>query len=350
MKKPLSTILVFILTLTAFSTLVACKNNSNPGEPVYAETYTYDDTHHWYSQTNGDGVKDYAEHYNPTGTNCGKCKCGYYFPCVNLVYEKKTINGVEGYEVVDYDEYMSPYFYHVEVPKYYQGEDDAEPLPVISIANYALSNRASTATATYGKCDIKLESIKLNEGLLRINVGAFCYSNIKEIVVPNSVQGTLEYTFMYCPKLTRIVIGNGVTYIKSYTFCNANLLEEVILSSSVTTIEPRNFIGNHQLKRIVIPRSLISIPEGVFYGGNTEGEAQIKMFSNDPDIFFEITAEEYEEITIPRKLRDPLTGQPIPPYTDAYTTYGWVEGWDGSSNKYFADEWYYDETGKPVPN
>ncbi len=349
MKKILSYILVLILSISVLPTLVAC-DEGEPEGPIYSESYVWDDEYHWRPQLNGSEVLDYAKHYNPGGDNTGRCKCGYYFPCVNLVFNKITLDGVVGYELVDYDEYMSPNFYHVEVPAYYQGENDESPLPVLSIANYALSNRASTATATYGKCEIKLKSVKLNEGLVRLGVGAFCYSNIAEIVVPNSVTYPLEYTFMYCSSLKRIVIGNGVKLIKSYTFCNSNLLEEVILGSSVEEILPRNFIGNGQLKRIVMPRSLISIPEGIFYNGNVAGVAQIRMFDNNPDIFFEITAEEYEAITIEAKERDPATGRPIPPYTDAYTHYGWVRGWDGISQKYFDGEWHYDENGTPVPN
>ena len=354
MKKLLSIIALMILSLSITFTATGCitLHIHQPEDETVEEEfeYAFDQDYHWLIKAGSDEQIDKTAHVNGTGQNAGKCECGYYFPCHNLVYDKIVIDGVEGYEVVDYDEYMSPNYYHVEVPAYYQGEDDPEPLPVLSIANYALSNRASSATTTFGKCGIKISSVKLNEQLVRVGVGAFCYTNLEEVSIPNSVTYPLEYTFMYCSKLKRIVIGDGVKLIKPYTFCESNLLEEVVLGASVEEILPRNFIGNHQLKRIVMPRSLISIPEGIFYDGNVAGVAQIRMFDNNPDIFFEITPEEFEAITIEAKLRDPATGRPIPPYTDEYTHYGWVRGWDGISQKYFAGEWHYDENGTPTPN
>ncbi len=372
MKKLLSYILILILSISVLPTLIACNEPQEPEGPIFSEEYLFDDEYHWRPQINGSEVQDYAKHYNPAGQNAGKCKCGYYFPCINLVYEKKTINGVEGYEVVDYDEYMSPNFYHVEVPKYYQGEDDAEPLPVISIYQYALSNRASTATATYGKCDIKLQSVKLNEGLLKIGNGAFCYSNIKEITIPNSVKGTLVYTFMQCSQLERIVIGDGISGIGGYVFYGLPKCEEIILGNSITEIVPRSFIDCKALKSVVLPSSLVSIPEGSIKGNADGCDPQIHLFMNSgkPDIYLNITKEELEERTIPLFPRD-KNGNLLNPdgsiahivkitydskgaisaYTQqSRTTWGLAEGWQGSCKLYYLDEWHYNEKGQAVPN
>ena len=89
MKKLLSAILVLILSLGITSTLVACDSSEEPSGPQYSEEYVYDETHHWKPQINGEGDPiEYGEHVNPkTGIGVGRCKCGYYFPCHNLVYE-----------------------------------------------------------------------------------------------------------------------------------------------------------------------------------------------------------------------------------------------------------------------
>ena len=372
MKKLLSYLLILAITLGVMPSLVACEEE--PEGPIYSEEYLYNDDYHWLPQLNGDGKMDYAEHYNPKGTNAGRCKCGYYFPCHNLIFSKIDIDGdeeIDGYQLVDYDEYMSPNFYHVEVPAYYQGEDDEEPLPVISIRRYALSNRASTATATYGMCGIKLESIKLNEGLLDIGDGAFCHSNIKEIVIPNSVKGELHYTFMQCSLLERIVIGDGVEEILGYVFYGLPKCEEIVLGNSIKEIKPRSFIDCKALKSVVLPASLISIPE-LSHLSNAEGcEPQIKLFMNSgsPDLFLNISEQELRNRTIPLFPRDENGNLLNPDGTIAHkvttsydskgqvsgysqatcTHWGLAEGWSGDSTLYYLGEWYYDENNKPVP-
>ena len=368
MKKILSYILVLMLSISVLSTLVACDKPQDPEEPegpIFSEEYVWDDEYHWRPQLNGSEVQDYAKHYNPGGQNTGRCKCGYYFPCINLVYKKITLDGIEGYELVDYDEYMSPNFYHVEVPTHYQGEEDEEPLPVLSIGRYALSNRASTATATYGRCDIKLKSVKLNEGLLRVGDGAFCHSNIDEIVIPNSVKGSLTYTFMQCSQLERIVIGNGISKINGYVFYGLPKCREVIIGNSVTEIRTRTFIDCPSLTTVVLPASLVSMPESSHIG-NAEGcEPQyVILGGKNIKIFFNITREQLEELTIPLFPRDAngnllnedgtiahevvFTGSNYE--QQSFTTRGFAAGWNGTNTIYCLGEWHYDESGKAVPN
>ncbi len=348
MKKILSLILTTILALSVLPSLVACNPNEEPEGPVYSEEFVFDETHHWKPQINGEGDPiEYGEHVNAkTGKNVGKCKCGYYFPCHNLVYEKVTIDEIEGYKVIDYDEDISPNFYHVEVPKYYQGENDTEALPVLAVGKYALSNR----NAPYGKCDVVLESIKLNEGIITLEEGAFCYSNIEEMIIPDSVKGDLIYTVMYCYNLKRAVVGNGVTSIYGYVFTGCTTLEELIIGNSVTEILPRNFIYVSTLKKVVLPASLVSIPETSLVGNTNEPEAQFVVFDgSNPDIFMYITEEELEALTIPMKERDE-DGNFVNESDNQMTTYGFVRGWSGSSKIYFKDEWHYDSNGEPVPN
>ena len=361
MKKLLSLILVLIISLSVLPTLVACGEE----EPEYSEEYVFNDSHHWKPQINGDGEPiEYEEHYNPKlGKGVGKCKCGYYFPCHNLKYRLKTINGVTGYEVYDYDEDMSPNFYHVEVPKFYQGEEDLEPIPVISIARYALSNRPHTATATYGQCDIRIRSIKLNEGLLNVGDGAVCYSDIEEITIPNSVVGDLHYTFMQCTALKKIVVGNGITDIQGYTFYGLPVCETIILGNSIREIRTRTFIDCGALRTVVLPASLVSMPEGSHAGNTGVCEPQTVIFSgNKINLFYQITREELEARTIPLFPRNAEGSLLNPDGTVAhlvkfennnfdqksFTTYGLNENWHGQNNVYCLGEWYFDEKGNAL--
>ncbi len=369
MKKLLSLILTTILALSVLPSLVACNPNEEPEGPVYSEEFVFDDTHHWKPQINGEGDPiEYGAHVNPkTGSSVGKCKCGYYFPCHNLVYNKITLNGVEGYELVDYDEDMSPQFYHVEVPKYYQGEDDDEALPVLSIAKYALS-----AAGSSGKCDVKLKSIKLNEGLLKINNYAFAYSDITEMYIPDSVTGDLRYTFVYCSLLEKVVVGNGVERICGYFFLYCSKVETLILGNSVREIQMRSFIGCSGLRTLVLPASLVSIPEGTHLMNQDAGwgvESDL-LPGSDINVYFQITRDQLEERTIPLFPRDDDGNLLNPDGSIAHkvnciynadgtifnfeqkstSTYGLTQNWAGDNNVYCLDEWHYDSNGNPVPN
>ena len=318
-------------------------------------------------------------HVNPqTGNGVGKCKnCDYYFPCHNLVYQKITIGGVKGYEVIDYDEDVLPNFYHVEVPKYYQGEDDAEPLPVISIGKYSFAKSSS------GKCQISLKSIKLNEGLLNIGDRAFASSDIEEITIPNSVVGDLHYTFMQCLSLKKIVVGNGITEIRGYTFYGIPVCETIILGNSVREIDMRTFIDCASLKTLVLPASLVSIPEDTYLTNQDTGwgvESTLLPGKNI-NVYFNITREELEERTIPLFPRDKdgnlldkdgkiLYEVECIYKTDAngniemkdgkkvihnfeqyeFSDYGLTVSWAGENAVYCLDEWHYDQNGNPVAN
>ncbi len=343
MRKLLSCIFAIMLSISVLPTLVACDKPQDPEEPeapVFSEEYLFDDEYHWRPQINGSEVVDYAKHYNPAGLNAGKCKCGYYFPCVNLIYEKTTINGVDGYELVGYDEYTSPYFYHVEVPTHYQGEDDSEPLPVISVGAGALSNRSG-----YGKCPIKIKSVKLHEGLLNLGVNAFSNSDLTECVVPNSVISPLSYTFFNCTSLKKLIIGNGVPKLNSWVIYYSTMLEEVVIGNSVTEIAPNNFYGMTQLKYVVLPASLISLPEYIYERSGEIG-VRFEAFVNcgSFNIFIDKTFDEVEELTYePTLVSDATLDTPR-------TTYGYARGWNTSGTTYYKGQWHYGPDGIPVIN
>ena len=373
MKKFIKLLTLVIFTLSVVLSASGCfvlhvKEPEEEEVVVEHETeYTFNETHHWYEPLKAGGnVKDYAEHVNPkTGASVGRCVCGYYFPCHNLVYTKKTINGVLGYEVIDYDEDMSPQFYHVEVPKFYQAEGDAEPLPVISVGQYALSASSS------GKCEVPLKSIKLNEGLLNIGNYAFASSDISEIVVPDSVVGTLHYTFMQCTSLEKIVVGNGVTSIGGYTFYGIPKCETIILGDSVQSIAMRTFINCAGLTTLVLPASLISIAEDIHKMNDDAGwgvESALLPGTNI-NVYFKLSREDMLARTIPLFPRDDdgnvlnedgsILFDVTIMYNDdgtvfnyvqnGHTTYGLTQNWAGANTVYCLNEWYYDVNGNPVP-
>ena len=348
MKKLFS--LILVLMLSSLAMLTGCTMHFTLGDllgsddALYETEYSFDEEFHWFQEIDGENQKDKEAHV----CDSGRCFCGYYYDCPNLVFNKTTVGGVSCYEVSGYNSDINPQYLHVKIPEYHQEPSDAEPLQVLRIGDFAF---CGNGTVDVDPCSVKIKSIVIPNTVVELGRNTFCHSDIEELIIPDSVTSDLEYTAMYCSSLKRIVVGDGVTLIKNYAFCNSNLLEEVVLGSSVREIRQRNFIGNPQLKRIVLPASLVSIPESS-YEGNAEGiEPQINLFKNsgNPDIFLEISEAELQALKISQKTRD-ASGNIIPPSTEELTTHGFVEGWCGSSKIYFVGEWYYDENGTPTPN
>ena len=354
MKKFISIILILILSFAVSSVFVGCNDgDGGDNQPVYATEFSYNETHHWRNQTNGTGTIEYGVHREDSGW----CEvCHMYFECPNLRYAKVTINGVQGYEVVEYDElYESETILNVEVPKYYQGEDDSEPIPVISIANNVFN--CSNNNPVISTC---IKSIKLNEGLISIGSYAFAGSDIKELIIPDSVFGNyrsswynygLSSVAYNCTSLERVVIGNGVKVLAGYNFAYCIKLEEVTFGNSLIEVRPRNFYLASSIDYAVIPASLVSIPEDSILVPNIGYHQRlVGIFEHKVDLYFEISEDVYNERTIPAKKRDLMTGAIISPDTTTLTTWGFSKGWDEGFTKYFNGEWHYNDKGVPVPN
>ena len=353
MKKFLSLFLTLILILSFSVLFIGCGDNDD-GKPVYAEEFTYDESCHWREQINGTGTIEYGYHRDDSGG--GRCEvCHMYYECEDFEFRKITINGVEGYELYQFVDYPGVYL-HVEVPKYYQGEDDSEPLPVISIGPKVFS-----CSVDYPSISSSIKSIKLNEGLLSIGNFAFAGSSIEELIIPDSVIGNHTrnnnglYAVAYqCSDLERVVIGNGVQALGGYNFAYCEKLKSVKLGSSITEIWYRNFYLVSDVDYLVIPESVVSIPEGsIVVPNNGFNQRLVGLLGASHDkeriYFFEITEEEYNHRTIPAKERDHM-GYFVNEEDNTPTTWGFSQGWDNGITKYFKGEWHYNDKGVPVPN
>ena len=382
MKRFLPLLFSIILIVTLFS---GCSSGgeSGPEEPRYASVYSYDEYGHWYAQLNGDGIKGYQEHANYRG----RCKCGgkYYFSD-DVIYTLRFDADKEGNPILN-EETGEPNFYYAVTE--YLGEYDSDthieipamlcqPLPVFdedaedyneiyaeTILEYAeeieypvLVIEASVFKPTGNK--ISIDSIKLNEGLKTIGNNAFVNSSIQELIIPNSVEGSIYNTCGGCASLRRVVIGDGVTSLRGYCFSSCTNLTEVVLGKNIKSMGSRNFYCCSNLGDIVIPKSLVSIPEGHIYSNATKkyvsifNQFQGAAMGSPSALFLEITEEEYNALVIPQMPRDNETGYPLdqngnPVEPSAYkaTTYGLVEGWNNGSKLYFKGEWKY-VNGKPV--
>lgn len=98
----------------------------------------------------------------------------------------------------------------------------------------------------------RLDSVSLNEGLLKIDNNAFegC-SKLKNISIPNSVKTLGEYSFSKCTSLKNINLGTGISVIHNYTLKNCTSLNSITIPKSIMSITDNVFVGCTSLSDVI---------------------------------------------------------------------------------------------------
>lgn len=82
---------------------------------------------------------------------------------------------------------------------------------------------------------------EISEGIKAINSGAFAYSSVYEIKLPDSVEEIYSGAFRQCGNLWRINLPEGPTFLSGNTFEGCGSLEELTVPRSVERITERCF-------------------------------------------------------------------------------------------------------------
>lgn len=143
------------------------------------------------------------------------------------------------------------------------------PNSITNVGGAAFS-RCSGLTSVYissleSWCNIKFENSFSNP----LTYAHHLYINdteIKDLVVPNSVTSIGSHAFAGCSGLTSVTIPNSVTSIGWNAFEGCSALTSVTIPKSVTSIESSAFSGCSALTSVTIPNSVTSIGWGTFYG------------------------------------------------------------------------------------
>ncbi len=143
------------------------------------------------------------------------------------------------------------------------------PNSVDSIGEYAFFGCSSLTKTNYtgdiaGWCNIKFGSSSANPMYCSHNF----YINdqeIKDLVIPNSVDSIHDYAFYNCSSLTSVTIPNSVTSIGYAAFRDCSSLTSVTIPNSLTSIGDYAFYDCTSLTSVTIPNSLTSIGDHAFY-------------------------------------------------------------------------------------
>ena len=91
-------------------------------------------------------------------------------------------------------------------------------------------------------------------------------TEIKDLVIPNSVTSIGDRAFSGCSSLTSVTIPNSVTSIGGSAFYGCSSLTSVAIPNSVISIGSSAFYGCSSLTSVAIPNSVISIGSSAFDG------------------------------------------------------------------------------------
>ena len=123
----------------------------------------------------------------------------------------------------------------------------------------------SYVVAQVGKHAFKRSAVSdvyLPEGITALGTQCFCYTPIKNMVLPNSVDSIASFAF-FGSKIERIKTGDNLTVIGRLSFADCDNLKEVYLGSGVTMIDSYSFNNCSSLEAIYI--NALTPPEVGFY-------------------------------------------------------------------------------------
>ena len=101
--------------------------------------------------------------------------------------------------------------------------------------------------------------------VVAIGEGAFGWTGITSLVIPDTVRAIGRYAFDSCYQLKSVEMGNGVQAIGAYAFDQCSAMESLTLSNRLTSIGACAFNLCKKLTQIELPASLETLCDGAFW-------------------------------------------------------------------------------------
>lgn len=109
------------------------------------------------------------------------------------------------------------------------------------------------------------EEYVVEDGTITIAIGSFSKSNVKSVVIPDSVTTIAHYAFRYCENLSDITFGKGVTTIENQVFAHCSGLESITIPKNVTSIGASAFWDCDNLTGVTILSRDVVFGSHAFY-------------------------------------------------------------------------------------
>jgi len=175
--------------------LTCNREYGNLKDHPYSKEWTITETHHYRKLTCGcGGKKDYGKHTPDDSGFCTACD--------------KAINYTKGI--------------------IYDTSSDGTYIEVIG---YEGSSTKINIAPTYNNLPVK-----------SIYDGAFRYTNITKVIIPDSVTSIGSSAFSGCSSLTSVTIGDSVTSIGEYAFSSCSSLTNIEIPDSIVSIGNDSFL------------------------------------------------------------------------------------------------------------
>ena len=97
-----------------------------------------------------------------------------------------------------------------------------------------------------------------------VTEGMFEYTNLKEVILPNTITEIAHSAFEVLMRMTKFVVPEGVTTIGEQAFNTCYNFESIILAESVETIGSRAFDDCDKMKEITIPSKVTELSDELF--------------------------------------------------------------------------------------
>ena len=142
------------------------------------------------------------------------------------------------------------------------GESSSEGL------KYVLSNDGSYyIVADLGTCtdrNVEIASVYNDLPVKEICNNAFADTDIKSVIIPDSITKIGDSAFADCERLRTVTMGSGVTSIGFRAFSHCELLKNVTLPESLISVGESAFSYCSRLKTVTLGNNVVSIGDRAF--------------------------------------------------------------------------------------
>lgn len=105
----------------------------------------------------------------------------------------------------------------------------------------------------------ELHEISFPSGLIEIGDNAFLNTQIKKLVLPESIKRVGKLAFSQNTQLTQVFIPGSVEKLGERAFTECHKLTEVTIEDGITGIEDNVFANCHSLKSVELPQSAYKV-------------------------------------------------------------------------------------------